>query len=302
MSGTVLILGASGKIGSHAAEAFWNAGWTVRKYTRGTDMSQAAQGCDVIINGLNPPKYHNWAKTIPAITAQVIAAARASGATVVIPGNVYNFGDTPGVWDENTPQRPVARKGHIRVEMEQSYRDAGVQTIVLRAGNFIDPERDGDLFSMVILKDVAKGKLTRMGGMEVMQTYAYLPDWARAAVELCDMRADLALFEDVPFPGHAFSMDELQARLEVMLGRRPKVSMFPWWIMTLAAPVWELARELREMRYLNETSHRLGHEKFDALLPGFVHAELDTAIRAGLAPDVKPNQAMRSSGKTIAAE
>ena len=302
MTGTVLILGPSGKIGTHASEAFWNAGWTVRRYERGTDMVAAAQGCDVIVNGLNPPNYHNWSETIPAITRQVIAAAKASGATVIIPGNVYNFGDTPGIWDEDTLQKPVAHKGHIRVQMEQSYRDAGVQTIVLRAGNFIDPNRDGDVFSMVMLRNMAKGKLTRMGGMEARQAYTYLPDWARAAEALACQRRELAKFEDVPFPGHAFTTTELKARLEDMLGRELRVSAFPWWIMTVLSPVWELARELREMRYLFETSHALGHAKFDRLLPGFVHSDPDVVIRAGLAPDVHPNQPMRTGGQAIAAE
>ena len=86
MTQTVLILGGSGKIGTHAAEAFWNAGWTVRQYDRSTDdMTTAAMGADVIVNGLNPANYANWAKNIPAITQQVIAAAKASGATVIIP-------------------------------------------------------------------------------------------------------------------------------------------------------------------------------------------------------------------------
>ena len=76
MTGTVLILGASGKIGQHAATAFSNAGWAVRKFNRKTDnMSKSAMGADVIVNGLNPPNYHNWAEIIPAITKQVIAAA-----------------------------------------------------------------------------------------------------------------------------------------------------------------------------------------------------------------------------------
>ena len=110
MTGTVLILGPSGKIGSHAARAFDAAGWEVRRYRRGTDMTSAAQGVDVIVNGLNPPNYHDWARQIPAITAQVIAAARASGATVIVPGNVYVYGTAPGPWSEETPQQATTRK------------------------------------------------------------------------------------------------------------------------------------------------------------------------------------------------
>src|SRR5690606_2993282 len=66
MAQTALILGSSGKIGSRAAEAFERAGWQVRHYDRRTgDMVRAAQGADVMVNGLNPPRYHDWARLIP---------------------------------------------------------------------------------------------------------------------------------------------------------------------------------------------------------------------------------------------
>ena len=120
MSGTVLVLGASGLFGSHAAKAFAAAGWTVRRYQRGTDMGAAATGVDVIVNALNPPNYHAWDRLIPEITAQVIGAARTSGATVIVPGNVYVYGDQSGPWGPDTPHRPVARKGAIRARDRKS--------------------------------------------------------------------------------------------------------------------------------------------------------------------------------------
>jgi len=117
MTQTVLILGGRGKIGTHAAAAFWNAGWTVRQFNRATDdMTTAAMGADVIINGLNPANYANWAENIPAITNQVIAAAKSSGATVIIPGNVYVFGkDTPAPWSERSPRGAQNVLGRIRI-------------------------------------------------------------------------------------------------------------------------------------------------------------------------------------------
>ncbi|MEP2642354.1 MAG: epimerase, partial [Roseobacter sp.] len=45
-----------------------------------------------------------------------------SGATVIIPGNIYNFGNRGGEFNEMTPQEPHTRKGRIRVDMEQAYR------------------------------------------------------------------------------------------------------------------------------------------------------------------------------------
>ncbi|MGB5557102.1 MAG: NAD-dependent epimerase/dehydratase family protein [Paracoccaceae bacterium] len=302
MTKTVLILGASGKIGRHSAAAFQKAGWTVRAYDRKTEsMTRAAMGADVIVNGLNPPAYHDWARLIPKITGQVIEAARASGATVIVPGNVYNFGDTPGIWSEMTPQKPVSRKGRIRVEMERAYRASGVQTIILRAGNFIDPDRNGDVMAMLYMRAIAKGRLTYAGRTDAMQAYAYLPDWARAAVRLAEMREGLQSFEDVPFPGHSFTVDELKAGLEQELGRALKLASFPWWLMTLTAPFWELAREMGEMRYLWNIDHRLSGEKFARLLPGFEPTDLRTVMKAGLPAEIHPDRRMAAgAGRVLA--
>ena len=290
MTNTVLILGASGKIGQNSARAFTSAGWTVRHYDRkSNDMTAAAIGVDCIVNGLNPPNYHNWAKTIPAITEQVIAAAKASGAAVIIPGNVYNFGDTPGIWSETTPHNPNTVKGQIRVDMENAYRASGVQTIVLRAGNFIDPDRDDDVMGLLYFRAIKKGKLTATGRPNAMQAMCYLPDWAKAAVQLAEKRAELAIFEDVPFPGHSFTILELQDTLQDHLGRDIKITGFPWMLFKMLAPVWELARELNEMRYLWNTSHELSGEKFNRFLPDFVPTDMRRVMLASLPDDVRPN-------------
>ncbi len=298
MTKTVLILGASGKIGSHAAEAFWNAGWTVRQFNRKTDdMTQAAMGCDVIVNGLNPPAYYKWNVTIPAITNQVIAAAKASGASVILPGNIYNYGNQPGVLDENTPHLAKTRKGRVRVAMEAAYRDAGVQTIVLRAGNFIDPRGNGDVMQMFILRDLAKGKVTYGDDPDVLQAYCYTPDWARAAVLLAEQRQQLAMFEDIPFPGHAFTFRDLANHIASKLDKPIKLAAFPWWMMTALSPFWPLARELREMRYLYAMPHQISGSKFARLLPDFRATDLQTVLQSARAPDIHPDKVV-DTGRT----
>lgn len=303
MTRTVLILGASGRIGRHSVTTFKAAGWTVRSFNRKTDdMTEAAMGADVIVNGLNPQNYQGWETIIPAYTAQVIAAAKASGATVIIPGNIYNFGDHPGVLDETTPQIATTRKGRVRIAMEQSYREAGVRTIVLRAGNFIDPNRNGDFMSMIMLKNIKSGKVMGLGDdHDTLQAYAYVPDWARAALALAEMRSDLPVFCDVPFPGHAFTITELRDLVSDMLGRPQKLVRFPWWLITLTAPVWGLAYEMKEMRYLYNMPHQISGARFANLLPDFQATRLDDVVRACLPPDVDPHQTVRARGKTIIA-
>lgn len=283
MKGTVLILGATGNAGSHCSKAFENDGWHVKHYNRNDDMIKAAQGVDVIINALNPPKYQNWAENVPKITKQVIEAAKASCATVIIPGNVYVYGKG-GEWSETPPQDAKTRKGKIRIEMERVYRLAaseGVQTIILRAGDFINP-KGGDVMDMFYLNKLNKGKVTHLGDPNAAHVYCYLPDFARAAVELANKRHLLDKFEDIPFSGYNFSVTTLRDFIEKELGKKVKLVAFPWWVIRLLAPVWTLGKELLEMRYLWSMSHTLSKEKFDRLLPDFQPTPLKDVFREAI--------------------
>ncbi|MFN4192803.1 MAG: epimerase [Tabrizicola sp.] len=281
MMRTALVLGASGAFGGQVALALQTAGWTVRRYTRGTDMAVAARGAELIVNGLNPPAYHAWDRLIPEITTSVLAAGRASGATLLVPGNVYPYGMEPGPWGPDTPHRPVARKGRIRAEMEARYRDAagrGQRTILLRGGDFLLPEAPQMVMNRVILGRVAKGVVTTLGDPDALHAYAFLPDMARAAVALVALGEALPAYADIPFAGHAFTVSDLAARISRISGRPMRIKRFPRWIFSLASPVWEMARELREMLYLFDHPHQLDPAPLRHWLPDWQDTALDEVI------------------------
>ncbi|MEZ5798510.1 MAG: epimerase [Paracoccaceae bacterium] len=281
MARVALVAGANGGFGSAMAAALWSAGWEIRPYRRGTDMAAAARGAGLIVNGLNPPAYHDWAGLIPEITRSVLAAARASGARVLLPGNVYVYGRQPGPWGADTPHLPCSRKGHIRAGMEARYREAaaaGQRVLILRGGDFIAPGARVGLYPQVVLKPLARGRIVAMGDPAARRAHAFLPDMARAAAEL--LSGDLPDFLDMPFAGLSFSTADLAAAIGRVTGRVPRVSRFPWWQLRLAAPVWELARELLEMRYLYDLPHELDPAPLAAALPGFRPTGLDAVVRA----------------------
>lgn len=285
MTDIALVLGASGGFGGAVAAELEQRGWQVRRWRRGTDMAQAAKGARLIVNGLNPPNYHNWAELIPAITTEVLAAAKASGATVLVPGNVYPLGCEPAPWGLATPQRPVSRKGEVRAEMEARYRRAAkagaARVILLRAGDFLG-ESQKLAINSVMLKDIAKGKVTALGPADVCRAYAYLPDLARAAVALAERR-DLPPYLEVPFAGHSFSMVELAAIISDQLGRDVTVSRFPNWVFGWLSPFWELARELREMLYLYTHPHWIQDNTLRDWLPEFRATPLEEVVARLLA-------------------
>ena len=149
--------------------------------------------------------------------------------------------------------------------------------------------------SMLVMREIAKGKVTAASDPDTMQTYAFVPDWARAAVALAELRGSLQTYEDVPFAGHAFTTQELRNCLALHMDRDIKINRFPWWLMTAVSPFWALAREMREMRYLYAMPHTVSGAKFDRLLPDFTPTDLTAVMLAGLPDDIHPNQTVRPS-------
>lgn len=285
MMGTVLILGGNGRFGRNAAEAFWNAGWQVRLFDRATDdLMQAAQGVEVIVNGWNPV-YTEWAEQVPALTGKVIAAARAVGATVIQPGNVYVFGkDAPESFGPQTPPAAQNPLGRVRIQMEQSYRCSDVQVIVLRAGDFLDTAASGNWFDLQMAPSLKKGVLTYPGDPDVPHAWAFLPDMARAAVALAENRAHLPRYADIPFPGYTLTGRELARTCGKVLGRKIAVKRMAWWPLHIASPFWAMGRKLLEMRYLWSKPHHLTKAEFRAALPEFQNTPVQDAVAAAIAP------------------
>ncbi|KEP68908.1 epimerase [Thioclava dalianensis] len=272
MSRRVLILGMGGQFGSAAARSFRAAGWNVDRYHRGTDIGIAARGARWIINAMNPPNYHDWDTQIPKITSEVLAAARDSGASLMVPANVYVYGREPSPWGPETPHHACTRKGRIRAEMESRYRNyaaEGNSVVMLRGGDFVNPESPQSLLNQVVLKDLRKGKITAMGKPEARRCYADLGDLTQIAVALADTADSLPGLLDLCYPGTVFSFRELADELGRQLGREISIKRFPWTMMSLASPVWELARELREMRYLYDMDHQIDGTEFADLFPDF---------------------------------
>ncbi|WP_372839940.1 epimerase [Phaeovulum sp.] len=276
-----LVLGAGGNFGGAAAAALAAAGWQVARYQRGTDMAAAAAGAELIVNGLNPPKYHAWATLIPEITTSVLAAGKASGAAIMVPGNVYVFGKQAGPWGAGTPHRPVARKGQIRAEMEARYRDAadrGQKAIIFRAGDFVSASNPGTIMNILMLNGIAKGKITALGAPDAPHAWAELSDLGRGVVALADQLPTLPAFNDIGFAGLTFSANELAAEAARRLQRPVTLKQFPWWALRLAAPFWEMGRELGEMRYLYDTPHSIDGSDFARLVPDFAAKKLAQVV------------------------
>lgn len=311
MSSTVLILGARGRFGLAAARAFADAGWRVLGQTRPAAelpadpriewlaidlhdtqaLTVAAQGATVVVHALNPAYTHKaWrAQVLPMLEAAT-ALTRALNATLMLPGNIYNFGATmPAVLREDTPQAAHTVKGQIRIAMEAQLKRSGARGVVIRAGDFFGSGR-GTWFDQIIVKDLQKGKFTYPGARDVATAWAYLPDLARTFVAVAAQCAQLRPFEVFHFKGHGISG---QRWLEVLdpLARAQgwvepqghvRFKRLPWSLMRIGALLVPTFAALVEMRYLWDTPHALANDKLQALIGVEPHTPLSLAAQTAL--------------------
>ncbi len=305
-AGTVLVLGATGGIGGEVARTLHARGWTIRALSRNAaaaarkeprfawlqgdalvaaDVLAAAQGASVIIHAVNPPGYRDWEKLVLPMLDSTIAAARAVGARIVLPGTVYNFGPDAGVTlTEQSPQHPETKKGAIRVEMERRLEAAGVPVIIVRAGDYFGPGAASNWFAGGLItpgKPVTAIKNPARGG--VGHQWAYLPDVAETMARLLERADQLPRFAVYHMAGF-YDADGTQmvGAIQRAVATRPPIKRFPWWIVPLLAPFMRFMRELLEMRYLWKKPLRMTNDRLVATLGAEPHTPIDEAVRTTL--------------------
>jgi nucleoside-diphosphate-sugar epimerase len=243
-------------------------------------VAEAAQGCDVVLHALNPT-ITDWGKQALPLAYSAVAAAETAGATLIFPGNVYNYGSPmPPVIDEATPMRASSHKGRLRIAIEDRLQEAaeerGLRTIILRAGDFFGGGR-GSWLDLVIAKDITRLRLTYPGPLDVVHAWAYLPDVAAAMVRLAAIRDTLPPFETFGFPGHAVTGEEFTRALAKAVRNRLRVTRMSWWMIHALSPFLALPKELSELHYLWKQPHRIDGEKLQAAIGEMPHTPLDVA-------------------------
>lgn len=275
-SKTALVLGATGGIGGAVAARLIRQGWTVRALVRdpaqaattwkgwgrdpewiqGDALNQAqviaaARGVDAIVHAVNPAGYQNWSKVVLPMAENTVAAARASGARIVLPGTIYNFepASTPVIGADSS-QTPRSAKGRIRVRMERLIEDAGpeVRGLIVRAGDFFGAEGRSTWFSQGVIEPGKQQKRLMNIARGPGHSWAYLPDLAEAIVALMEIEDRLAPFERVQFEGYVDTTGRgMIEAIRAAIGRKVPEQAFPWWLMRLLAPFGGFPGEVAEI-------------------------------------------------------
>ncbi len=306
---TALVLGATGGIGGETANALERHGWTIRALSRrgkpehdlsgwdwikGDSMDRAsivaaAEGVQAIVHAVNPPGYKNWGELVLPMLDNTVAAAQASGARILLPGTVYNYGtDAFPVLKEDSPQNATTHKGEIRINLEKRLRDAaqaGVKTLIVRFGDFFGPNPGSSWFSQGMVKPGGPLKSVSYPGKKgIGHAWAYLPDAGETFAQLMGREGGLETFARFHFGGH-YDPDSTRmiAAIREVVGKPSlPVRPIPWFIFRIGGLFNETMRELYKVRPLWETTVKLDNTRLVHFLGQELHTPWDEALKTTL--------------------
>ena len=306
---TALVLGATGGVGGETAAALERHGWHIRALSRrgqsdgdtsgwdwvkgdsmdGAAIVAAAEGVQAIVHAVNPPGYKNWGELVLPMLDNTVAAAQASGARILLPGTVYNYGpDAFPVLKEDSPQNATTHKGEIRIDLEKRLEDAakeGIKTLIVRFGDFFGPNPGSSWFSQGMVKPGGPLKSVSYPGKKgVGHAWTYLPDAGETFAQLMSREGELETFARFHFGGH-WDPDgtRMTGSIREVVGKPSlPVRPIPWFIFRIGGLFNETMRELYKVRPLWETTVELDNTRLVHFLGQEPYTPWDEALKTTL--------------------
>ncbi|GAA2136391.1 NAD-dependent epimerase/dehydratase family protein [Kitasatospora kazusensis] len=220
----------------------------------GARLTEVAQGAAAIHSCAAPP-YHRWASGWPPLVSAACAAAEASGAVLVMLGNLYGYGPVDGPMTEELPLAATGPKGRVRAagweQARQLHEQGRIRAVEVRASDFFGPGvTDGGHLAARVVPWLLRGKpVSTIGDPDAPHSWSYLPDVARALAEVAGEERAWGRAWHLP-TGPALSTREMADRLAARAGTGPvAVRRLSPAVLGAASLFSPLIRELKEIRY-----------------------------------------------------
>ncbi|MFG3507489.1 NAD-dependent epimerase/dehydratase family protein [Streptomyces sp. NPDC047821] len=217
-------------------------------------LTEAVRGAAAVYGCAAPP-YHRWVSDLPPLAASLCAAAEATGAVLVLLGNLYGYGPVDGPMTEDLPLAAAGPKGRVRAAVWEKalklHEEGRVRAVEVRASDFFGPGvTDGGHLAARVVPRLLRGRpVSTLGDPDAPHSWTYLPDVAGTLVEVAEEERAWGRAWHVP-TAPPQSVRRMVDRLAAAAGTRPvAVRGLPPAALGVASLFSPLIRELREIRY-----------------------------------------------------
>ena len=280
------ILGAGGAIGSHLAKELSAYTSDIRIVSRNPEavnpsddlfpadltdpiqLEKAIEGSEVVYVVIGfPYKIKVWQKVWVPFIRSVIQACRKHNAKLVFFDNIYMYDpDYLNGMKEDTPFRPVSKKGEVRKEVAQTLltemKSGKLEVLIARSPDFLSSHNS--FLAEAVIKNLLKGKKANwFGDLNKIHNFIYTPDAAKATallgntVEAYGQTWHLPV-DKTPYTG----MDWVNMTSEI-LGIQPKVTTLKSGMIGFLGLFIPVMKEMKEMTYQYERDYLFDSSKFE---------------------------------------
>lgn len=220
-------------------------------------------------------RYKVWKEKWPVIMQNVIDACRKHNTRLVFFDNAYMY--DPGYLDnltEETPVRPPAKKGKVRAaiagKLMSAVRSGNIEAMIVRASDFYGPGAGNSVMLETVFQKIKEGKRAIwLGNPAKTHSMTYVPDAAKATALLGNTPDAFQQIWHLPTEQEKISGKQWVALFARELGKPPKFTAIPGWVLRLIGIFVPLFKELSEMMYQNDNDYFFNCDKFMRRFPEF---------------------------------
>jgi nucleoside-diphosphate-sugar epimerase len=276
MSQVHVVFGASGGIGNAVVRELVRQGETVRGVNRSgeaivpsgvemaagdasniDDVRRVMQGGDVVYQCL-----------FPAVQDAIIEVAGETGAKLVVANNCYMYDPKDGPMSEDSPHSYGGREGgKFYAEMAEqalaAYQSGKIKATVGQASDIYGPNVRHGIGQDQVFGPLKSGKPANfLGDLDVLHTYTYADDCARALVTLGQRDEALGEIWHIP-SAEPIASRELFAMIFEELGEKPRIRVANGALLSMLALFnGDMRRLKREKVYQFVTPWLIDHSKY----------------------------------------
>lgn len=279
-----VVLGGSGGVGRAVVTRLAEQGKRVRAVNRngrieglpdGVEVRAAnaldrdevvavCEGAAVIYHCMHPRE--QYSQFVP-MTENIVAAAAAVGAKLVVAASAYAYGKVNRPMTEKMPHKPEAPSGeyHARaVEIVmQAHKSGRIKAAVGRASNYFGPNACRMWPGIDFRVAVKEEKMQIIGKKEPLHTYTYVYDFADGLITLGEREEALGEIWHIP-SAPTISTQQFLDMLYAETGTAPNVQVGPKPILTVMSWFNAAIRPALEVYYQFDRPFVIDHGKYEA--------------------------------------
>lgn len=300
-----VVLGATGGTGQAVVEELVRQGKPVRAVNRSgkadvpvgvevvkgdatnvASLQEVCAGASVVYHCVNVP-YDRWLTDFIPLTTNIIEAASAAGAKLVMADNLYMYGKVNGPISADLPYNATTRKGKLRGQVAdlvmEAHRSGKVRAAIGRASDYFGPGGYNAIAGRDYFRAVLAGKKAMwLASLDQPHSMSYLPDFGRGLVTLGERDEALGqawiIPTDKPVTGREFGTMAFKEA-----GQAPNLGAHSALMVRIGGMFSPFIREVNEVVYEFDSPFVLDGAKFEQAFGPFSPTPMREAIRETLA-------------------